>query len=191
MAISFVWRFEKQKQRTNTPLKVAITSGAINPSNCRFRTLKAGLASATFVALNPLQMAQLFTYLTFNGNCGQAMAFYQECLGGELHLQTVGESPMAEQLPQAMRDCILHATLKSNDLVLMGTDMAGDEGLTKGNAVSLMMQCGSLPELQSFYKKLANGGRETHPIERTARGAWLGGLTDKYGHSWLLTSSLS
>jgi len=136
-------------------------------------------------------MAQLFTYLTFNGNCREAMTFYQKCLGGELHLQTVGESPMTEQLPKAMRNCILHATLKSNDLVLMGTDMVGADGLTKGNAVSMMMQCDSLQELQAFYKKLANGGRETHPVERTFRGAWVGGLTDKYGHSWLLSSSLS
>ena len=40
-------------------------------------------------------MAQLNAYLRFNGKCREAMTFYQACLGGELTIQTVGESPMA------------------------------------------------------------------------------------------------
>ena len=32
-------------------------------------------------------MKSVTTYLHFNGNCREAMSFYQTCLGGELHLQ--------------------------------------------------------------------------------------------------------
>ena len=38
-------------------------------------------------------MAQLNAYLHFQDNCRQAMTFYKDCLGGELTLMTVGESP--------------------------------------------------------------------------------------------------
>lgn len=55
-------------------------------------------------------MTQINSYLTFNGNCREAMTFYQECLGGELFMQTIGESPMAEQMPLPMKESILHAT---------------------------------------------------------------------------------
>lgn len=44
-------------------------------------------------------MKQLNSYLTFNGRCREAMTFYKECLGGELFLQTVGESSLAEKMP--------------------------------------------------------------------------------------------
>jgi PhnB protein len=131
-------------------------------------------------------MAQINSYLTFNGNCRQAMTFYKNCLGGELYFQTIGESPMAEQMPQHMKDCILHATLTNGSLILMGSDMVSETGYIKGNAVSLMLNCNSEEEIKRFYKKLSAGGQATHPLEDTFWGALFGGLTDKFGNHWLL-----
>lgn len=129
---------------------------------------------------------QLTSYLTFNGNCREAMQFYQQCLGGELHFQTVGESPMAFSLPQPVRECILHATLVKDALVLMGSDMVEDKGLIKGNAVSLLLQCTSEEEIRNRYTALASGGEASHPLTSTFWGAVFGGLVDRFGHHWLL-----
>lgn len=131
-------------------------------------------------------MNQLIIYLTFNGNCREAMSFYQACLGGELEFQTIGESPMAEQLPEKIKDFILHATLRNEHLLLMGTDMVGEQGLVKGNAMSILIECQNETEIQVYYQLLSRGGRTTHPIESTFWGALFGGLTDKYGNNWLL-----
>ena len=51
-------------------------------------------------------MTTIITYLTFNGNCREAMTFYKECLGGELHFQTVGVSPHSSKMPKKMKDVI-------------------------------------------------------------------------------------
>lgn len=67
-------------------------------------------------------MTQINAYLTFNGNCREAMMFYGFCLGGELIFQTIGESPLAEKMNPKMKDSVLHATLKKDKLVLKGTD---------------------------------------------------------------------
>ncbi len=56
------------------------------------------------------------SYLTFSGNCREAMRFYQECLGGELQIQTIGDSPMAAKMPKKMKNYILHATLTNGVL---------------------------------------------------------------------------
>ena len=72
-------------------------------------------------------------------NPGEAMTFYKNCLGGELTLQTIGESPLADQMPPQMQQGILHATLTKGALVLLASDMVAEEGLTRGNAVSLML----------------------------------------------------
>lgn len=114
------------------------------------------------------------------------MNFYQECLGGDLQLQTIGDSPLAGKMPAPMKDRILHATLKSKDLVLMGSDMVGEQGLIKGNAVSLMLNCSGEEEIKSYYKRLSNGGEATHPIEISFWGALFGDLIDKFGNHWLL-----
>ncbi len=131
-------------------------------------------------------MTSIQAYLTFNGNCREAMNFYKDCLGGELQWQTVGESPMSDQLPGKMKKCILHSSLTKGDLVLMASDMVDEEGLLKGNAVSLMLNCNSEEESQECYAKLSAGGEQTHPLEITFWGALFGNLTDKFGNRWLL-----
>ena len=131
-------------------------------------------------------MTNIHAYLTFNGNCRDAMIFYKKCLGGELVLQTIGESPMADKLPAKMRKSILHSTLTKNGFVLMASDMVGENGLIKGNAVSLMLNCESEKEIKTLYQKLSDGGKANHPLENTFWGALFGDLTDKFGNQWLL-----
>ena len=134
-------------------------------------------------------MTQINSYLTFSGNCREAMNFYKECLGGELVLQTIGESPLADKMPAKMKDCILHSSLEKGALILMGTDCVPEGGLIKGNAVSLILNCSSEEEIRSYYEKLSANGKKTHPLEDTFWGALFGGLTDKYGNHWLLNYS--
>lgn len=129
---------------------------------------------------------QINSYLTFNGNCREAMTFYRDCLDGELDLQSIGESPMADKLPPQMKQRILHATLTKGDMVIMASDMVGEKGLIKGNSVSLMLNCSSEDEIKTLYAQLSRGGEATHPLEDTFWGALFGDLTDKFGNQWLL-----
>ena len=131
-------------------------------------------------------MTIINSYLTFNGNCREAMRFYQQCLGGELTFQTIGESPLADKMPAKMKDSILHSTLAKEDIVLMGSDMVGEKGLIKGTAVSLMLNCSSEEEIKTFYAKLSAGGEATHPLEISFWGALFGDLADKFGNHWIL-----
>ena len=131
-------------------------------------------------------MTLINSYLTFNGNCREAMNFYKDCLGGELTLQTIGESPLADKMPPQMKECILHASLVKDCLVRMGSDMVGEKGLIKGNNVSLAINCSSDEEIQNFYEKLSAGGNKDHALEESFWGATFGDLTDKYGNHWLL-----
>ena len=134
-------------------------------------------------------MANINSYLTFNGNCLEAMTFYKECLGGELTVQTVGELPLPhnEPLPPCLENCIVHAILVNDALVLTASDMVPENGLIKGNSVSLLLNCNSEAEAREYYNKLATGGEATHPLENTFWGAIFGDLTDKYGNQWLIS----
>jgi len=129
---------------------------------------------------------QIQSYLTFNGNCRDAMNFYKSCLGGDLTFQTVGESPLSDHMPPQMKESILHATLTRGAMVLMGSDMVPQSGLVKGNAVSLSLQCTSEADIRDIYQQLSDGGHADHPIELSFWGALFGDLTDRYGNHWLL-----
>ncbi|HMQ63771.1 MAG TPA: VOC family protein [Flavilitoribacter sp.] len=134
-------------------------------------------------------MAKINAYLTFNGNCREAMAFYQECLGGELTLQTLGDAE--EDIPVELRQVILHAVLVADSLVLMGSDMVGEKGLQRGNSVSLCLNCTGEEEIRRLYYRLSEGGQATDPLEDTFWGDLFGGLTDQFGNHWILNYNRS
>jgi len=131
-------------------------------------------------------MTSITTHLTFNGNCREAMTFYQACLGGELRLQTVGQYAFGLLMPPRWRKYILHGTLINDTLVLSGSDMAPETGLITGNNVSLFLRCRSEEEARSYYTRLSSDGRPTHPLEDTFWGALFGDLVDRFGNQWLI-----
>jgi PhnB protein len=129
-------------------------------------------------------MAKLSPYLTFNNNCREAMNFYKECLGGELTLMPVGETPVASQLPAHMKDSILHSSLKTGDFEIMATDMT-PESFSEGNTVHLCLVCKDENEIHSLFEKLSAGGKITQPLNEMFFGL-IGTLIDKYGKRWIL-----
>ncbi|GGF37015.1 VOC family protein [Echinicola rosea] len=131
-------------------------------------------------------MSRVITYLTFNGNCQEAMRFYQGCLGGTLEFQTVGESPLSTNLPPAFKKYILHASLKHRQTILIGTDMVGEKGLKKGNSVSMMIDCDSENEIRAYLSNLLEGGKLIAPLEENYWGTIFGEVQDKFGNYWLL-----
>lgn len=130
-------------------------------------------------------MAQLNPYLNFDNNCREAMNFYKDCFGGELFLQTVGESPeMAAQMPPHLKDSVLHSTLTSAGITIMASDL-NREKRVEGNTVHLCVNCDTEDEINTFFSKLSAGGVVIQPIAEMPWGAKYGELTDKYGKHWM------
>ena len=54
-------------------------------------------------------MKEVNAYLIFNGNCREAMTFYQKCLGGDLQVTTFADMP--GNIPPEAKDQIAHARI--------------------------------------------------------------------------------
>ncbi len=130
-------------------------------------------------------MAQLSPYLTFGGNCREAMEFYRSALGGELTLMTIGDSAVAVQMPPESHDSIMHADLVRGDFSIMGADSHGSADIAKGENVCLILNCSSTDEIQALFSGLSQGGHVTQPLKEEFWGATFGMLTDKYGVHWM------
>jgi PhnB protein len=130
-------------------------------------------------------MTSICACLYFNGNCLEAMKFYQKCLGGKLIVQHVKDVPVKINLPKKMKNIILHSTLINDSIFLMGTDLI-DDSLVKGNSISLMIDCNSESEIKSVFKNLSDGGSKRFPLQKNFEGAMYGNLTDKFGQPWIL-----
>jgi PhnB protein len=130
-------------------------------------------------------MANINAYLSFDGNCKEVMTYYSTCLNSELYIQTVGESPMTDKLPPAMKDHVMHSSITKNGTTLvMGSDMHRDK-LVNGNTTTLCVACDSAEEINSFFEKLLDGGKVVEALQKAFWGDTFGVLDDKYGRQWM------
>ncbi len=130
-------------------------------------------------------MRQLAPYVRFNdGKCKEAMTFYHECLGGELKLDTIGDSPMAKDMPAEKQGYIMHAALKNGSIEFFASDMMMDKAVV-GDNMAICINCESDEEIESLFAKLAAGGSVFMPLEVAFWGDKFGVLTDKYGIEWM------
>jgi len=129
---------------------------------------------------------QIVAYLYFGNDCREAMEFYHSCLGGELKLTAVKDTPAPAGGHSAVSvDLIMHAELKKGSLNLMASDMLMGE-IKPGNQIELMLNCSSETELRTFFDALSKGGKVNHPVRTEFWGAVFGQLTDRFGISWML-----
>jgi PhnB protein len=131
-------------------------------------------------------MTHLNPYLNFNGQCRDALTFYQECLEADLELQKIAESPMAAKMPSEKGPLILHGALSKNGAtLLMGSDMIGN-ALHPGNAMYLCLSCTSDQEINTLFNRLSTGGHVITPLHQSFWGSTFGELRDKFGMTWML-----
>jgi PhnB protein len=133
-------------------------------------------------------MTQAIAYLSFNGNCAEAMRFYEGALDAKLEVLMSGaDSPMAEQIPKESAHRILHARL-----ALPGGGMlfAGDcpqnmtyEGI-KG--VAIAVDFATVAQAEKVFDALAGGGQVTMPMQATFWARRWGMLVDKFGTPWIV-----
>lgn len=128
----------------------------------------------------------LTPFLIFEGNCAQAMAFYQSCLGGELTITKVADTPMKHQMPPEHHQKVAHARLKSGAIEFSATDWLHPTRTPKqGNTVAMYINGGKYNELRAIFDKLAAGAdKELLDDLRDLPFGTYGHLADKFGVHW-------
>ena len=130
-------------------------------------------------------MKETSPYLIFNGNCREAMTFYQQCIGGELHMQTFGE--VGADTTSESRDWLIHARLAKGATVLMSSDNMPGNPFVQGNNVWVSLACESVDEVQSLFSDLSAGGAPMMPPHDAFWGARFAMFSDRFGVNWMLT----
>ncbi len=127
-------------------------------------------------------------FLLFDGNCAEAMTFYHDCLGGELTLTKLGDTPMKDQFPPDKHDRIINAQLKSGDIDISATDwMASPEfDPVPGNTFAIFVTGKTYDELKTIFDKLKDGDNNERLQElRNVPFGTYGQFYDKYGVQWI------
>lgn len=133
-------------------------------------------------------MLKTTPFLLFDGNCAEAMTFYHQCLGGELTLTKLGETPMKDQLPPEKHGRIINAHLKSGNIEISATDwMASPMYEPKqGDTVAIFVLGEGYDELMTVFDKLSDGASTDRfqALHDMPFGTY-GQFFDKYGVHWI------
>lgn len=134
-------------------------------------------------------MATLTPYLLFDGNCREAMEFYQKCLGGELKAMKVKETPAKDFMPASQHEKTINARLVSGKIEISASDwLRPDRERFPGNTVCLYLSAATAEELRALFERLAEGGNVTDPLKEMFFGLY-GALNDRFGMRWMFQSN--
>jgi PhnB protein len=126
-------------------------------------------------------------YLTFSGNCEEALKFYEKAFGGKIvHLSRYGGSPIEEM--GGNKDWVMHATFEAKGIKLFACDNTKDApaGSEEG-MIQLTINFENAAEQEKVFETMAEEGIVTMPLQDTFWGARFGMLKDKFGLNWMFS----
>jgi len=133
-------------------------------------------------------MLRCTPFLLFDGNCAEAMTFYHTCLGGELSLTKLGDTPMKDMFPKEKWERLINANLKSGDFEISATDWMASPQYEPhpGDTTAIFVIGGAYEELKAVFGKLAEGAEKEkfQDLHDLPFGTY-GQFTDKFGVHWI------
>jgi len=131
-------------------------------------------------------MKRINPYLTFAGNCREALDFYKTCFNGEIvSIETFGEANFAQN--ESMKDKIIHAEFKAEEIYFMASDAMPDFKANPGNMLTMSLSLSDKNEQAKIFDALADGGTVTMPLDIAFWGEIFGMVTDRFGIHWMLS----
>ncbi len=129
---------------------------------------------------------KLNAYLLFNGNCEEAIRFYEKCFGGKIIAMLPHAGTPAEQhMPPGWGNKILHARLDIGDQMLLASDCPPDRyHAPTGFSVSIIVE--EPAEADRLFHALESGGKVEMPIQETFWAPRFGMLVDRFGIPWMI-----
>lgn len=125
-------------------------------------------------------------YLTFNGNCEEALQFYAEVLGAEVvTMSKFGGSPMEEHTDEEHHDKVMHASIKLGDSTIMASDNIWP-GYSPPSGISVTLGIDGIEQARKVFNALSEGGKVTMEFEKTFWAVGFGMVTDRFGIPWLV-----
>ena len=133
-------------------------------------------------------------YLSFQGQCADAFAFYGEVFGATPLTSPFSEAPPGPdmpELPPEQQNWLMHAQIDTPDGTLMGADMPPQFGGVPQAGVSISVTRDDDAAGRSLFERLAQGGTVSMPYGPTFFAKGFGMCTDRFGTSWMVSHGMA
>ena len=131
----------------------------------------------------------LMPYLSFLGNCEEALNFYKDILNGRIEIASRYDNP-AMNAPEDFKNKILHASFYFGSHMLFASDIMPGKQIEKWQS-NIALSLGFHDEglAADVFDRLSSGGKIHVPFKKQFWGDWHGNFTDRYGIRWMVNCS--
>lgn len=127
------------------------------------------------------------THLSFEGQCEEALIYYQQQLNIEVSmLMRFADSPDPSLCPPGAENKIMHANFKLGETAFMASD-GTCSGETSFSGFALSFNADSEAEGHRIFTAFAKEGSVGKPLHTSFWGGLYGEVTDKFGLTWMIS----
>lgn len=129
------------------------------------------------------------TYLSFEGQCEEALEYYKQVLGAEVTmLMRNEESPEPQPpglMPAGSGRKIMHSAMRIGDTNVMASD-GYCTGKSSFGGFSLALSVKDKADAERKFAALSEGGEVRMPLTATFFSPAFGIVADRFGVSWMV-----
>lgn len=131
-------------------------------------------------------------YLSFNGNCQEAMEFYTKLFGAQIDvLRRFSDEESCKDMPAEAQDLVMYAKLSFGKATwLMGSDVIG-ESYQRPQGVHISVGFDTEAKAREVFDRLAGDGNVVMPLAKTFFSEGFGMVRDRFGISWMVNVNQS
>jgi PhnB protein len=128
-------------------------------------------------------------YVSFNGNCADAVAFYEKAFNVKAEISHYKDAPPGDgyQASEGTENLIMHAQFEVNGAMVMLCDMLPEYPVKVGENIAIMAEFDSSDKAKAAFEALKEGGEVSMEIQETFWSKCFGSLTDKFGIGWYIS----
>jgi PhnB protein len=124
--------------------------------------------------------------LDFNGNCAEAIEFYEKAFNVKATVTKYSDAPPMEgyKPPAGTENFICHANLTNGEQTIYMHDTTPDKPVKFSNGITICLELDSADEVTSTFNALKEGGEVIMELQKVFWSALCGTLVDKFGVTW-------
>jgi len=125
-------------------------------------------------------------YVSFNGNCAAALAFYEKAFNVKAEVMRYGEASAdaGYDTPEGTKNLVMHAQFDLRGEMVMLCDMPPESPAKIGDNIAIMAEFDDVDTAKAAFNALKEGAEIGMEMQETFWSKCFGSLTDQFGITW-------
>jgi PhnB protein len=136
-------------------------------------------------------MTEISTCLVFNGNCAEAMRFYEKALNGKIEMMMTNAEAPGGQVAPGSAGRIMHARLRVDGATFTAMDDMPGAPSTPNHGFWVALSYDKPSDAKRTFQALEKGAKNiAMPLQKTFWAEQFAMVVDRFGTPWMINGGM-